>query len=235
MSLCIYPSTHPTVHPLTIHPSVHPSTHWSIHPSTYSSIHPSIHPSIHSSIHPLSIHLHSSLAAASVVVCQFHISIKKEAKKLHDVNPVNNISGQRSEGRFLLRRKRRLRKVKSHALSPTQGQEQRQKDFPGGPVVKNLPAKARDTGSILDLGRSHRPWGNSTHVPQALRTKRPTACAQQQEKPPQGGLHTREPAGSNEDPGQKEKKGQKKQERTKIGLLPTLLSCSLPAYPRSYS
>ena len=115
---------------------------------------------------------------------------KRKQKKLHDVNPVNNISGQRSEGRFLLRRKRRLRKVKSHALSPTQGQEQRQKDFPGGPVVKNLPAKAGDTGSILDLGRSHRPWGNSTHVPQALRTKRPTACARQQEKPPQGEAYT---------------------------------------------
>ena len=27
-------------------------------------------------------------------------------------------------------------------------------DFPGGSVVKNPPAKARDTGSILGLGRS---------------------------------------------------------------------------------
>ena len=30
-------------------------------------------------------------------------------------------------------------------------------DFPGGSVVKNLSANAGDTGSILDLGRSHMP------------------------------------------------------------------------------
>ena len=28
-------------------------------------------------------------------------------------------------------------------------------DFPGGSVVKNLPAHAGDMGSIPDLGRSH--------------------------------------------------------------------------------
>ena len=28
-------------------------------------------------------------------------------------------------------------------------------DFPGGAVVKNLPANAGDTGSTPDLGRSH--------------------------------------------------------------------------------
>ena len=33
-------------------------------------------------------------------------------------------------------------------------------DFPGGPVVKNLPANARDKGSIPDPGRSHMPWSN---------------------------------------------------------------------------
>ena len=27
--------------------------------------------------------------------------------------------------------------------------------FPGGSVVKNLPANAGDTGSVPDLGRSH--------------------------------------------------------------------------------
>ena len=26
------------------------------------------------------------------------------------------------------------------------------RDFPGGPVVKNVPANAGDTGSILDVG-----------------------------------------------------------------------------------
>ena len=30
--------------------------------------------------------------------------------------------------------------------------------FPGGPVVKNLPCNARDTGLISGLGRSYMPW-----------------------------------------------------------------------------
>ena len=33
-------------------------------------------------------------------------------------------------------------------------------DFPGGPVVKNLPCNAADTGLIPSLGRSHMPQGN---------------------------------------------------------------------------
>ena len=33
-------------------------------------------------------------------------------------------------------------------------------DFPGGAVVKNLPANAGDTGSSPGLGRSHMPWSN---------------------------------------------------------------------------
>ena len=36
----------------------------------------------------------------------------------------------------------------------------RQKDFPGGAVVKNLPANARDTGLMPGLGRSHMLWSN---------------------------------------------------------------------------
>ena len=32
-------------------------------------------------------------------------------------------------------------------------------DFLGGPVVKNLPANARDPGLISGLGRSHMPQG----------------------------------------------------------------------------
>ena len=34
------------------------------------------------------------------------------------------------------------------------------RDFPGGPMVKNLPANAGDTGSIPGLGRSHMPSSN---------------------------------------------------------------------------
>ena len=33
-------------------------------------------------------------------------------------------------------------------------------DFPGGAVVKNLPANARDTGSSPGPGRSHMPRSN---------------------------------------------------------------------------
>ena len=33
-------------------------------------------------------------------------------------------------------------------------------DFPGGTVVKNLPANAGDTGSIPGPGRSHMLWSN---------------------------------------------------------------------------
>ena len=34
------------------------------------------------------------------------------------------------------------------------------REFPGGPVVKNPPASAEDTGSIPGPGRSHVLWGN---------------------------------------------------------------------------
>ena len=34
------------------------------------------------------------------------------------------------------------------------------KDFPSGPVVKNLPANAGDMSLIADLGRSHMPQSN---------------------------------------------------------------------------
>ena len=36
----------------------------------------------------------------------------------------------------------------------------RNKGFPGGSVVKNLPANAGDTGSTPDPERSHMPWSN---------------------------------------------------------------------------
>ena len=34
------------------------------------------------------------------------------------------------------------------------------KDFPSGPVVKNLPANAGDMGLIPGPVRFHMPWGN---------------------------------------------------------------------------
>ena len=33
------------------------------------------------------------------------------------------------------------------------------RDFPGDPVVKNLPAHAGDPGSIPGPGKFHKPWG----------------------------------------------------------------------------
>ena len=78
------------------------------------------------------------------------------------------------------------------------------RDFPGGAVVKNLPANAGDMGSIRGPGRSHIPWSNKARVPQLLslhsracapqllspRAATTEACAPrarapQQEKPPQ--------------------------------------------------
>ena len=47
------------------------------------------------------------------------------------------------------------------------------RDFPGGPVVKNLPSNAGDVGLILDQGTKI-PWGNWTHMPLL---KKQCACA----------------------------------------------------------
>ena len=41
-------------------------------------------------------------------------------------------------------------------------------DFPGGTVVKNLPANAGDTGSSPGLGRFHMLWSNKACAPQLL-------------------------------------------------------------------
>ena len=38
-------------------------------------------------------------------------------------------------------------------------------DFPTGPMVKNPPAKAGDTGSVPGPGRFHTPKGNHGHAP----------------------------------------------------------------------
>ena len=40
------------------------------------------------------------------------------------------------------------------------------KDFPGGPVVKNLPAIAEDMDSVPSLGTSHTPQRSWAHVQQ---------------------------------------------------------------------
>ena len=76
--------------------------------------------------------------------------------------------------------------------------------FPGGSLVKNLPANAGDTGLSPCPGRSHMPWSNEARAPQLLSLRSrarepqllrpcattteahvPRAHAPQQEKPPQ--------------------------------------------------
>ena len=42
------------------------------------------------------------------------------------------------------------------------------RDFPGGAVVKNLPANAGYMGSSPGPGRSHMPRSNEAHAPQLL-------------------------------------------------------------------
>ena len=45
------------------------------------------------------------------------------------------------------------------------------RDFPVGPVVRNLPTNAEDMGSILDPGRSHMPQTNKAHSQQLLSSR----------------------------------------------------------------
>ena len=57
--------------------------------------------------------------------------------------------------------------------------------FPGGSVVKNLPANAGDMGSIPGPGKAHTPWSNQACAPQLLNlsTTRKRICASQQKIP----------------------------------------------------
>ena len=59
------------------------------------------------------------------------------------------------------------------------------RDFPGGPVVKNGSANAGDMGLIPGLGRSHMQQSNKVHVLQLMKPTHPRGQAPQQEEPPQ--------------------------------------------------
>ena len=64
-------------------------------------------------------------------------------------------------------------------------------DFPGGPVVENLPANAGDMGSVPDPVRSHEQWSNSARGPQLLSLPpEPALC---NEKPRQWQAHAASP------------------------------------------
>ena len=62
-------------------------------------------------------------------------------------------------------------------------------DFPGGPVVKNPPANAGDTGLSPHLGRRHMPQGKQARAPQLLKPMVSRAHAPQQENPQQREPH----------------------------------------------
>ena len=47
-----------------------------------------------------------------------------------------------------------------YGIHPRLSKTRKRRDFPGGTVVKNLPANAGDTGSSPGPGRSHMPWSN---------------------------------------------------------------------------
>ena len=47
-----------------------------------------------------------------------------------------------------------------HCLVGSRVSKPQSRDFPGGAVVKNLPANAGDMGLIPGPGRSHMPWSN---------------------------------------------------------------------------
>ena len=51
------------------------------------------------------------------------------------------------------------------------------RDFPGGAVVKNLPANAGDMGSTPGPGRSHMPQSNEARAPQLLSLRATTTEA----------------------------------------------------------
>ena len=56
-------------------------------------------------------------------------------------------------------------------------------DFPGGPVVRNLPANAGDRGSIPSAGRFHMLQGNKARVLPTMEPERPRAHESQPLKP----------------------------------------------------
>ena len=62
--------------------------------------------------------------------------------------------------------------------------------FPGGTVVKNLPANAGDTGSSPGLGRSHMPQSNWACEPQLLSLRVWSLCSATREAMIVRGPHT---------------------------------------------
>lgn len=74
----------------------------------------------------------------------------------------------------------RKRKRGRRAIHGAQGGP---RDFPDGPVDKNLPAKARDEHLTLSLRGSHMPGGREARVPKLQKpTRKSSPCLPQLEK-----------------------------------------------------
>ena len=98
--------------------------------------------------------------------CQWHTSEKVNILKYHYFDSVSNrlSSTQLEQGVCLL------------IIESDNVLKSFRKGFPGGSMVKNLPANAGDTGSVLDLERSHMPLSNKARGPQLL-----SLCSRAQE------------------------------------------------------
>ena len=66
---------------------------------------------------------------------------------------------------------------KWHVIGYQNSSNWRWQDFPSGPVVKNPPANAGDTGPVPHLGRWHTPPGNWAPEPQLLKRVPQSPCS----------------------------------------------------------
>ena len=57
-----------------------------------------------------------------------------------------------------------LLQAESLSTGPETMESKSSEGFPGGSVVKNLPASGEDTGLIPDLGRCRMPQSNEAHA-----------------------------------------------------------------------
>ena len=98
------------------------------------------------------------------------------------------------------------------------------RDFPGGPVFKELPANARNAGSILGPGRLHMPGSNEACAPQLLKPSWPRARGREKLPVPA----TRESPGAARGPSSAKNKEREKRNKPLWGKA-LQLSCLLTA------
>ena len=107
--------------------------------------------------------------------------LKNQVKlKIHRIRLTGDWTLQKKRSAKLNKSQKKLLRL-NHTEGNCLKKKKRKADFPGGPVVKNPPANAGDTGSNPGLGRFHIPQGNQAHVPQ-LRSPSRVARAPQQGK-----------------------------------------------------